>query len=77
MLGHKHLLVYIVWTRCQAKLDIAPFWCKGSVHGSLYMVIPYKNILEFEYKEKYILQDIESIADMLSHIYLGNKYRTT
>ena len=36
-----------------------------------------KNILEFEYKEKYILQDIESIADMLSHIYSGNKYRTT
>ena len=36
-----------------------------------------KNILEFEYKEKYILQDIESIADALSHIYSGNKHRTT
>ena len=36
-----------------------------------------KNILEFEYKEKYILQDIESIADTLSHIYSGNKHRTT
>ena len=36
-----------------------------------------KNILEFEYKEKYILQDIESIADMLLHIYSGNKHRTT
>ena len=36
-----------------------------------------KNILEFEYKEKYILQDIESIADMLSCIYSGNKHRTT
>ena len=36
-----------------------------------------KNILKFEYKEKYILQDIKSIADALSHIYSGNKYRTT
>ena len=36
-----------------------------------------KNILEFEYKEKYILQDIERIADVLLHIYSGNKYRTT
>ena len=36
-----------------------------------------KNILEFEYKEKYILQDIESIADVLSHIYSGNRHRTT
>ena len=36
-----------------------------------------KNILEFEYKEKYILQDIESIADTLSHIYSGNRHRTT
>ena len=36
-----------------------------------------KNILEFEYKEKYILQDIESIADTLLCIYLGNKHKTT
>ena len=36
-----------------------------------------KNIWEFEYKEKYILQDIESIADTLLYIYSGNKYRTT
>ena len=36
-----------------------------------------KNILEFEYKEKYILQDIESIVNTLLHIYSENTHRIT